>query len=337
VPDDFKETMSGNVDECFRIGIGLAKKCLKLYTSFEESDILVGSPLGIRMITGDEDDAKRDYDFLASIEVLILDKAHIILMQNWEHLVNLVQTVNSIPTKIHTDISRVRNWSLNKLGKNYRQTLLFSDINFAELHALSSEFCQNYAGSVTITRIPTPLVETIQVPIFQELYRFDAKDGESEADARFHYFIKNLMPGSEEHTLIFIPSYFDFVRLRNHLKKESESFVQVQEYAEKGKIAKARQLFFLGEKKFMLYTERFHFYYRYKIKGIRTILFYQLPVNPHFFAELINMSQLDDGESLQSKTLYSRSDLIRMQNIYGTNTARELVKSAKQFHALIGE
>jgi len=66
--------MSGNVDECFRIGIGLAKKCLKLYTSFEESDILVGSPLGIRMITGDEDDAKRNYDFLASIEVLIVDK-----------------------------------------------------------------------------------------------------------------------------------------------------------------------------------------------------------------------------------------------------------------------
>jgi len=64
------------------------------------------------------------------------------------------------------------------------------------------------------------------------------------------------LPGSEEHTLIFISSYVGFVRLRNHLKKESESFVQVQEYAEKGKIAKARQLFFLGDKKFMLYTER---------------------------------------------------------------------------------
>jgi U3 small nucleolar RNA-associated protein 25 len=82
---------------------------------------------------------------------------------------------------------------------------------------------------------------------------------------------------------------------------------------------------------------RFHFYYRYKIKGIRTILFYQLPVNPHFFAELINMAQLDDGESVHSKILYSRSDLIRMQNIYGMNTARELVRSKKQFHALIGE
>jgi hypothetical protein len=28
--------MSGNVDDCFRLGIGLAKKCLKLYTPLDE-------------------------------------------------------------------------------------------------------------------------------------------------------------------------------------------------------------------------------------------------------------------------------------------------------------
>lgn len=28
--------MNGNIDDCFRLGIGLAKKCLKLYTPFEE-------------------------------------------------------------------------------------------------------------------------------------------------------------------------------------------------------------------------------------------------------------------------------------------------------------
>jgi U3 small nucleolar RNA-associated protein 25 len=65
--------MSGNVDDCFRLGISMAKKCLKLYVPFDDADILVCSPLGLRMIIGGEGDKKREYDFLASIEVLVLD------------------------------------------------------------------------------------------------------------------------------------------------------------------------------------------------------------------------------------------------------------------------
>ena len=32
------------------------------------------------------------------------------------------------------------------------------------------------------------------------------------------------------HTAIFVPSYFDFVRLRNYFKKEDISFAQICEY-----------------------------------------------------------------------------------------------------------
>src|SRR5690348_12502927 len=66
--------MSGNVDDCLRLGIGLAKKALKLYTPFEDADILLCSPIGLRMIIGDASDEKREFDFLSSIEVLIVDK-----------------------------------------------------------------------------------------------------------------------------------------------------------------------------------------------------------------------------------------------------------------------
>lgn len=66
--------MSDNVDDCFRFGIGLAKKCLKLYASFSETDILICSPLGLRMLIGDENETKRELDFLSSIEILIVYK-----------------------------------------------------------------------------------------------------------------------------------------------------------------------------------------------------------------------------------------------------------------------
>lgn len=78
--------MSGNIDDCFRIGIGFAKKCLKLYTSFADSDIIIASPLGLRMVIADaQSKITIEKDFLASIEILIIDKV-IILYGNFRTL-----------------------------------------------------------------------------------------------------------------------------------------------------------------------------------------------------------------------------------------------------------
>uniref|UniRef100_A0A0M3IXW4 SERPIN domain-containing protein n=1 Tax=Ascaris lumbricoides TaxID=6252 RepID=A0A0M3IXW4_ASCLU len=41
----------------------------------------------------------------------------------------------------------------------------------------------------------------------------------------------------EQGTAIFIPSYFDFVRIRNLFKVDNESFVQLNEYAKQGKVS----------------------------------------------------------------------------------------------------
>lgn len=82
---------------------------------------------------------------------------------------------------------------------------------------------------------------------------------DKQSDNRFDFFVKEVLPKCSSHTLIFVPSYFDFVRLRNYMKLQNESFVQIHEYAETGKVAKARQLFVLGQRKLMLLTERFDF------------------------------------------------------------------------------
>ena len=76
-------------NDFFRIGIAFnasklnpGQLSIKLYEQFYQSDIIVASPLAIRMITGQKVDDKAntlekqiDTDFLANIEYLVLDQA----------------------------------------------------------------------------------------------------------------------------------------------------------------------------------------------------------------------------------------------------------------------
>jgi U3 small nucleolar RNA-associated protein 25 len=54
-------------------------------------------------------------------------------------------------------------------------------------------------------------------------------------------------------------------------------------------VAKARALLFHESRNMILFTERFHFFHRYQIKGVRHLVFYQLPTYPRFYSELCNL------------------------------------------------
>lgn len=96
-PEDYEQTFAGNTDDTFRLGISLTKKCIKLYSPFYGSDILIASPLGLRMIIGAPGEKERDYDFLASIELMILDQSELFLAQNWDHLLHCLDHLHLQP------------------------------------------------------------------------------------------------------------------------------------------------------------------------------------------------------------------------------------------------
>lgn len=59
---------------------------IKLYSDFLQSDIIVASPIALATKLSDEVEEGGPADFLSSIEIAIVDRADVLLMQNWSHV-----------------------------------------------------------------------------------------------------------------------------------------------------------------------------------------------------------------------------------------------------------
>ncbi|XP_014066504.1 U3 small nucleolar RNA-associated protein 25 homolog isoform X2 [Salmo salar] len=342
-PDDYTAIFSGNIDDHFKIGVSILRRSIRLYAPFYSSDIIIASPLGLRTVLGVEGEAKRDYDFLSSIEILVVDQADVFLMQNWEHLLHVMKHLNLQPLDPHgVDFSRVRMWNLNNWAKYYRQTLMFSSIQDPHINNIISKHCFNYRGQVATKNMP--ITGSICQVLVQLPHVFQMINSNSfmDQDARFQFFVDKVLPQYRDsvmsHTLIYVPSYFDYVRLRNYMKKEEINFASICEYSTKSEVSRARHFFQKGDKQFILFTERFHFYKRYTIKGIQNLIFYGLPSYPHFYSEVCNMLQAGgQGEeaSWTCTALYSCYDAQRLAAITGAQRAAQMLQSQKPVHLFV--
>lgn len=172
-PADFKATFAGNTDDCFRVGVSFTRKSVKLYSDFYNSDILVASPLGLRMIVGSEGDKKKEYDFLSSVEVVVLDQAHVFSMQNWSHIETVFDCMNKIPYKTRDcDFSRIKECFLNGNSARYRQTLLFSEYTTVDHNKLFNSL-ENIAGRIKIKPSYQGTIAKVAQPLKQMFQRVD--------------------------------------------------------------------------------------------------------------------------------------------------------------------
>ncbi|XP_017835962.1 digestive organ expansion factor homolog [Drosophila busckii] len=337
-PHDYEQTFSGNTDDNFKIGIRLAKKTLSLYTDINNSDILIASPLALRMIINDKD---QSFDFLNSIELLIIDQAELFLAQNWENLIYTLDHLHLQPQSLpDIDCQRIRASCLSGTSRFYRQTLFFSSHELPEFRGLFNNKCDNYQGKARIANhIEHGDIRNVLTPIQQIFQRIDCSSAESAFDDRFQYFVRNIVPQFSKsiysHCLLYVPSYFDYIRLRNHFKSEMVNFVQISEYTKKEKISRARDIFFHSGAKVMLYSERAHFFRRTRIKGVRHLIMYQPPNFPNFYSEIINLmleSSQNPRDGLQDamsvKILYTKYDLLSLSNIVGNENALKLSTAA---------
>ena len=346
VPADHKALFKGNTDDHFRLGLKLTKASVRLYVDFFGADIIFASPLGIVTALQDEKSAA---DFLSSIELLVIDHANVIQMQNWAHVVTIVDAMNALPQEMRDcDIQRVHESHLNGHARHLRQTVLLSSFQTPEINALFNRRCVNYEGKVRLRTSQKGVLGQLTLKTRQQFERVNMKSSDvvNADDIRFKYFVKHVLPRIRENpepgVVIFVSSYFDFVRVRNLLTKEEVSFAVNSEYTEPREAARARTLFADGRKRVLLLSERAHFYFRRRIKGAREICFYSLPEHAHYYPELVSYlagsaatasgSAPVVGHVAGVVALFSKLDALKLERIVGS--ARCAKMTAKNEHPM---
>ncbi|XVF50516.1 hypothetical protein PTKIN_Ptkin04bG0107400 [Pterospermum kingtungense] len=332
-PSDHQSLFKGDTRDDFMIGIKFTRKTIKLYGDFYSSDIIVASPLELMTKFGKAEKNKDlDTDYLSSIEVVIIDHADVISLQNWSFLTSVVERLNHIPSKQHgTNVMRIRQWYLDGFAKFYRQTIILGYYLNPDMNSLFNRLCLNYQGKVKSVRDHKGVLPKVLSQVRQIYERFDADSIADVDDARLEYFAKKVFPKIKDEEqggiMLFVSSYFEFVRLRNFLKSQNASFCLLGDYTDQRDISRARIWFFEGKRKIMLYTERIHFYRRYKIRGIRNLIIYSLPERKEFYPEIVNM--LEGSDDLACTVLFSLFDKLRLERIVGSAPAKRMIKSEK--------
>jgi U3 small nucleolar RNA-associated protein 25 len=184
--DMYNTVFAGNIEDSFRLGLKFSRKQVRFYSSFYSSDIIIASPLGLKLIIAGE---KSEHDFLSSIDIVMMYHAELFLMQNFDHVKLIFDHLNLLPKESHgCDFSRVKEFILDGKQKQVRQTIVFSRFNTPELNFITNNHCTNYAGYCKVAKAFDGSINqvTINVPQVHPLTRCS-----SESPSAMHLTLKN--------------------------------------------------------------------------------------------------------------------------------------------------
>ena len=143
-PQDYLDLMTGNVDDNFKVGLSVSANSIRAFSPLHQSDVIIASPLSLFQLVGSSKDRNQHFDFLSGIQILFIDQADVILMQNWANVSAIMESMNKRPKSNHdTNFSRVFSWCLDEQMQYFRQTILTSRFRAAEFNSLFSKFCVN--------------------------------------------------------------------------------------------------------------------------------------------------------------------------------------------------
>ena len=348
-PDDWRLLFDGqNVDDDFKMGIqvnpGHGKGAgadkgvyLRLYSDFYHSDIVLASPLGIRLLI--ENKGKAERDFLSSVEVVVLHMADVLYFQNWDHVDFVLRNLNMMLTQDRgTDFSRVRPYFLEGKALHYRQLLINTSFNDPCIQASFREFGRSLSNTIRIRRDPGEgSIVHVLSNVKQVFQLVPVSSLATEDDERFVYFVENILQPllrmKQKRTLIVTPSYIHFIRIRNFLIDHEANAAYINEYSRDSEISRGRSRFFHAQNDILLYSGRAHFFMRYLIRGAMHIVFFSPTERPDFYSEIVNFLTEASNAGLEAEmscvTLFTRFDQMALERIVGRKRTNYMLHSGK--------
>lgn len=371
--DEYSEFDSN--DDCFRMGINISyfEQKLKLYSPFHESDIIIASPLGLKLASPNEADKavknNKVYDFLSSIEIFLMDFSEVFIYQNMEHLNEILSFINRPPKNNQNivNINRIKENYANNYGEFLRQNIIISHFKCLDIDVAINEISKNISGKILFEGPYENQIDLIKKELSEKYsslnsqnydirYEFkilrDLKD-EDEFDEKFKYFTKNvwqnLYESFEKHTIIFISSSFDYLRLKSFFKQKSKSVCYISEDTDKKDWQRNRLYFENGKYKFLLYNERAHVYKKINLRFAKNIFFYSLPEDPKIFNEMIHLiDPVNYNKNLEKYNIESQQNEIQkfgsvialvtpiekynLQKILGSE-AKKIIKNKLEYYS----
>jgi len=100
---------------------------------------------------------------------------------------------------------------------------------------METEERKDVRGKVKLASSP-PIGSVLKVvsQIPHRFCRFLAEDFVSSTESRLQFFYDEILPkiisSAQHHVLIFIPSYFDFIQIRNTLRDRFVDFLSISEF-----------------------------------------------------------------------------------------------------------
>ena len=371
--DEYSEFDS--MDDCFRMGINISffENKMKLYSPFDESDIILASPLGLKLATpSDSDKAFKNskvYDFLSSIEIFLMDFSEVFIYQNMEHLNEILSFINKPPKNNQNivDINRIKEVYANNYGEYLRQNIIISHFKCLDIDVSINDISKNINGKVLFDGPYENQTELIKKEFSEKYNYMNSKEyeiryefkilrdlkGEDDFDEKFNYFTKNiwqnLYESFEKHTIIFISSTFDYLRLKSFFKQKSKSVCYISEDTDKKDWQRNRLYFENGKYKFLLYNERAHVYKKINLKFAKNIFFYSLPEDPKIFNEMIHLiDPVNYNKNLEKYNIESQQNEIQkfgsvialvspvekynLQKILG-NDSKKIIKNKLEYYS----
>lgn len=342
-PRDYQREFEGNIDDNFCVGLRLFPHKVDVYAHPLNSDIIIASPLGLRRRIEKNGDALTS---LSSIEVCVVDEAQMLLEQNWAHVaVVLEEVLNLRPTDTTqglSDLRRTYSWALENESSLHRQTVICSDICSASVLSTFREMRNSWGRIRLYNKHEDGILAQVKVPVQQHFVRYALQSLTSADDEKLEYFTKHIFPSrinplaeQDVRIIIYVPSYFDFVRLRTFLYKEyRDTFAAISEYSSLKQQRKALGQFTHLERPVLLVTERFYYFKRYFVSMSEVVVFYSPPLIPSFYLSFVNRL-VAESPNVFSLCIFSRFDIHELVRIVGTQKAQQLLQRESSVYSFV--